>query len=77
MAVLTHDATQALPVTREDIRDLVQAPGCPCISIYMPTFRAGVETQQNPIRLKNLLRVIQGRLGEIDMNDAPAAELRY
>ena len=79
MAVLTHngtrDATQALPVTREEIRDLLQTPGCPCVSIYMPTFRAGVETQQNPIRLKNLLRVIQGRLGEIDMGDAQAAEL--
>ncbi len=79
MAVLTHDgtreATQALPVTREEIRELLQTPGCPCVSIYMPTFRAGVETQQNPIRLKNLLRVIQGRLGEIDMGDAQAAEL--
>ena len=75
MAVLTHDATQTLPVTREQIRDLLQAPGCPCVSIYMPTFRAGVETQQNPIRLKNLLRVIQGRLAEIDMGDAQAAEL--
>jgi release factor family 3 len=75
MAVLTHDATQALPVTREDILDLLQTPGCPCVSIYMPTFRAGAETQQNPIRLKNLLRVVQGRLGEIDMGDAQAAEL--
>ncbi len=79
MAVLTpngtREATQALPVTRDEIRNLLQAPGCPCVSIYMPTFRAGVEMQQNPIRLKNLLRVIQGRLGEIEMGDAQAADL--
>jgi hypothetical protein len=27
-----------------------------CVSIFMPTHRVGVETQQDPIRLKNLLR---------------------
>jgi hypothetical protein len=27
-----------------------------CVSIYMPTQRKGAETQQNPIRFKNLLR---------------------
>ncbi len=77
MAVLTHnrEQTQTLPVTREEIRELLQAPGNPCVSIYMPTFRAGVETQQNPIRLKNLLRSVQGRLGEKGMRDAQAAEL--
>ena len=75
MAVLTRESSQGLPVTRDDIRDLLQAPGRPCVSIYMPTFRGGVETQQNPIRLKNLLRSIQGRLGELGLRDAQAAEL--
>jgi len=54
MAVLTRDQTQAPPlsaVTREEIQNLLQNPGRPCVSIYMPTFRAGAETQQNPIRL--------------------------
>ena len=27
-----------------------------CVSLYMPTFRAGRDTEQNPIRFKNLLR---------------------
>ncbi len=79
MAVLTHsgtrEQTQALPVTREDIRDLLQLPGRPCVSIYMPTFRVGAETQQNPIRLKNLLRSVLRRLGEMGMRDAEVAEI--
>ncbi|HEV8580595.1 MAG TPA: hypothetical protein VGX68_16130 [Thermoanaerobaculia bacterium] len=75
MAVLTREQTPALPVTREEIRDLLQASGRPCVSIYMPTFRAGVETQQNPIRLKNLLRSIQGRLGEMGLRDSQTSEL--
>jgi len=75
MAALTRETAQALPVTREEIRELLKAHGRPCVSIYMPTFRAGVETQQNPIRLKNLLRSVQGRLGELGLRDAQAAEL--
>jgi hypothetical protein len=33
-----------------------------CVSIYMPTHRAGVETQQDPLRLKNLLREAEKHL---------------
>lgn len=33
-----------------------------CVSIFMPTHRAGPETQQDPIRLKNLLRDTEERL---------------
>ncbi len=33
-----------------------------CVSIYMKTFRTGVETRQGPIRLKNLLREAEKRL---------------
>ncbi len=78
MAVLTRDQTQAPPlsaVTREEIQNLLQTPGKPCVSIYMPTIRAGAETQQNPIRLKNLLRRVQERLEETGMKDTDAAEL--
>ena len=78
MAVLTRDQTQAPPLsaaTREEIQNLLQTPGRPCVSIYMPTIRAGAETQQNPIRLKNLLRRVQERLEETGMKDTDAAEL--
>ncbi len=30
-----------------------------CVSLYMPTHRAGRETEQDPIRLKNLLREVE------------------
>lgn len=77
MALLTRDDVQTVPptITREEIRDLLSLPaGHPCVSIYMPTFRAGAETQQNPIRFKNLLRNVQERLVETGMKDTDAAE---
>jgi len=33
-----------------------------CVSLYMPTHRAGRETEQDPIRYKNLLREAEERL---------------
>jgi hypothetical protein len=76
MALLTREATSRLTtITREEIRDLLQLPGKPCVSIYMPTVRAGSEAQQNPIRLKNLLRSVQEKLAETGMESAEAADL--
>lgn len=40
---------------------LVQRPGWH-VSLYIPTYRAGVETLQNPVRCKNLLRQAEKRL---------------
>lgn len=42
-------------LSREELRILTQAGQGRCVSIFMPTHRAGPETQQDPIRLKNLL----------------------
>ena len=82
MAVLTRESTreqtQASPLsaaTREEIQNLLQNPGRPCVSIFMPIVRAGAETQQNPIRLKNLLRSVQERLEKTGMKDSDAEEL--
>ncbi len=41
---------------KADLEELLEHASNPCISIYMPTHRASVETRQDPIRLKNLLR---------------------
>ncbi|HEY2291487.1 MAG TPA: hypothetical protein VGM86_12370 [Thermoanaerobaculia bacterium] len=76
--MLIQDDVQAprlSTIRREDIADLLQLPGRPRVSIYMPTFRAGAETQQNPIRLKNLLRAVQEKLVEGGMESTGAAEL--
>jgi hypothetical protein len=48
----------------DDLQLLVQQPGSPCVSLYIPTHRSGPETQQDPIRLKNLTRrAEEGLLG--------------
>jgi hypothetical protein len=78
MAVLTRDDVQGAQlsvINQDDIRDLLQHTGHPCVSIYMPTIRAGAEAQQNPIRFKNLLRTVQERLEEQGTRPADAAEL--
>ncbi|WP_445664012.1 baeRF7 domain-containing protein [Fodinibius sp. AD559] len=42
-------------ITRENILDLAKKESDQCVSIYLPTHKAGEEVQQDPIRLKNLL----------------------
>lgn len=49
-------------ITRDDLREWLDYRGQSCVSIYMPLHRAGPETQQDPIRLKNLLRDAEDRL---------------
>jgi len=51
--------------TKDELRTLVevQTVGCICVSIYMPTYRAGrADVQQNPVRLKKMLREAHQRL---------------
>lgn len=43
-----------------------------CISLYMPAHRAGRETEQDPIRFKNLLRQAEERLLAEGMRSADA-----
>lgn len=47
---------------KDDLRELLQYTHRPCTTLYMPTFRAGDEVQQNPIRFKNLIREAEDRL---------------
>ncbi|MDY0187653.1 MAG: hypothetical protein RBR16_07000 [Syntrophus sp. (in: bacteria)] len=50
-------------ITFEQLQDIfvVSHPGF-CVSLYMPAHRAGRETEQDPIRFKNLLRQAEERL---------------
>jgi hypothetical protein len=43
-------------LTLDQLKGLAQQTASPSISIFLPTHRAGQETQQDPIRFKNLLR---------------------
>jgi hypothetical protein len=78
MATLTRDDVQASterPITREDVQELLQISGGPCVSLYMPTIRAGAQTQQNAIRYKNLVRSLQERLEGMELPHGAADEL--
>lgn len=50
-------------LTKKDFQQLIETTNGPCISIFMPTHRFGVETLQDPVRLKNLLRTVERNLG--------------
>ncbi|HUG89175.1 MAG TPA: hypothetical protein VMP42_10490 [Actinomycetota bacterium] len=58
-----------------DLRELVEAPARPSVSIYMPSHRAGPETRQDPIRLKNLLGQAEERLLEEGVERPDAREI--
>lgn len=61
--------------TQEDIRSLSSAAEFPCVSIFLPTIKAGPQTQQNPIRMKNLLREADGQLEAQGVDEDQRAEL--
>ena len=58
---------------RQDLRELISQAGGPFVSIYQPTHRAGADIQQDPIRLKNLIREAAEKLKTAGMR-APAAK---
>ena len=67
---------------RSDLTTLIEAAPKPGVSIFMPTHVKGVETRQDPIRLKNLLGEAAEQLQQAGMDHnaaeavlAPAAAL--
>lgn len=61
-------------LTLDEVRSLVEQPKPPCVSIYMPTYRAG-DIQQNPIRFKNLMRRAEELLVENGLTEREALQL--
>lgn len=59
----------------DDLKLLVESGEGPCVSLYMPTERAGKETLQNPTRLRNLLREARERLLGMQVKPREADEL--
>jgi len=45
-----------------DLKTLIAKQGKWCVSLYLPTHRAGREQQQDPVRLKNLLAEAEAKL---------------
>jgi hypothetical protein len=62
-------------LSRQELRDLIEAAPGPCVSLYQPTHRAGPKIQQDPIRLKNLLREAEERLTTMGMRSPEAKDL--
>jgi hypothetical protein len=69
-------------LTQAELRLLAENAATPCVSLYMPTHRAGDQVQQDPIRLKNLLGEAERRLAAAGLRPpevaallAPASEL--
>lgn len=58
----------------DELKTLLEESQAPCLSIYMPTQKAGPDIRQNPIRFKNLIREAQERLQEVGMAEDEASE---
>lgn len=54
-------------LTVAELKTLAAQTQRPCLSFFMPTHRAGRDTQQDPIRFRNLLREAENRLLESGM----------
>jgi hypothetical protein len=59
---------------KDDLRRLLEIQGEWCISLFMPTVRAGDQVLQNPIRFKNLLRTAEEHLTKLGLSRADAAD---
>jgi len=59
---------------RAELRQLMDQQAGPCVTITLPTHRSGPETQQSPIRLKNLLRQAEEQLVATGMRGTDARE---
>ena len=62
-------------LTRNNLKLLMAVHKGPCVSVFMPMHRSGPETQQDPIRLKNLIREAGERLIARGLRTPEAKEL--
>lgn len=60
---------------RHEFNELLEHETAPCLSIYFPTERTGRDFEQNPIRLRNLLRDAEAKLIESGVRSSDAREM--
>jgi hypothetical protein len=58
----------------DELKNLVEQAEQPCVSLYMPTVKAGSEITQNGIRFKNLVRQAEAQLENYEMRSTEAEE---
>ena len=61
----------------QTLKQLVNATGKPCVSIYLPTHRHHPGTAEDPIRFKNLLKTVEAELAKVDGLDVEAMLAEY
>ena len=59
----------------DELKNLVQNPEYPCVSLYLPMEKLGGDTRQNPIRFKNLIREAETRLDETGLRHTETVNL--
>jgi hypothetical protein len=59
-------------LTNESLSELTSVRTTPCLSLYQPTHRHRPDNQQDPIRFRNLVKVLEASLRD----EQPAHELR-
>ena len=64
-----------MSVSQDELKNLIEVTQAPCISIYMPTQKAGPEVRQNPIRFKNLMREAEEHLHAMGLDQDAIASL--
>jgi hypothetical protein len=62
-------------LSREELRYLVQIRRHPCLSIFLPTHRAGRETEEDRIRLKSMVRDAESRLAALGLPKRKSREV--
>ncbi|MES1024611.1 hypothetical protein ABN584_17105 [Gloeocapsa sp. BRSZ] len=59
----------------DEAKILIEQPKSICVSIYMPTHKLGTQTQQDPIRFKNLIKEAEDKLIEGGMRPQDARDM--
>lgn len=61
-----------MPISKEELKSLLEKQPGHCVSVFMPTYRTGAESQQNQIRLRNLLRRTEEKLAACNLRPQEA-----
>ena len=62
-------------LTKDELKKLIEEHRGLCVSVFMPTYRGGVESQQNQIRFKKALREVEEQLITSGLRPLEAKEL--
>lgn len=69
----TFTLSQSETLTSTELDSLAEPQAGWCVSLYLPTHRAGKEVREDPIRLKNLISTAESQLEEAGM---PGGEIK-